>query len=914
MGMHNEVIRAVRRVVGSATEPHHLLRHAADTLARSAGMPLVCLIQCEGRRALQTATAGDRRRAQEARLVLETGVLPSCIEWVTAGAAQIVHYPDDTRCRGCLKHGLDEWPVTLPLAFGGARRGAMLAMLPPASASDEEEMALLRDVAEEITRGLIELERVAALDDAQSRLRAMAERGAVQALRARALDAAPVGIVITDRDGRVVHANTEALAMSGWERGDAMGRSLSTLTSPATPNALDGALRPEGWRGELDVRTREGLVRREELSITPMYDDGVITNYLAVKRLAHGTSLGAAQAEDLTELLAWLPIPVTVAQRDGVLRSFNRAFVRTYGYTVADTPTVDALVAAMFTDPTIRPKLDANLARRLATKDPMPPSRFPVRCKDGSTRMVEMVGHRVGEFMLGTFTDVTAQTTAVEDLRVSEDRYRSLVDGLSALVLTTTADGVVTFVSAAVANFGATVHQVQGRHVAELFHPSDRATVHRMLEQPAAGAGAVELRFDVGSQPRIVRTTARAIPGDRAGGIGFILDDVTAERNVERQLVVAQRMEAIGRLAGGIAHDFNNVLSVILSYTELVADALPEGSPQRADLDEVLIASHRAEALTRQLLAFGRKQMLVTEPVDLHRLTASLSRLLERVVGDDVRLTVDLGARTAITLADRSQLEQVLMNLVVNARDALPDGGAIEITSRDARLDAAHAATLEVEPGDFIELAVRDDGTGISPENLPRIFEPFFTTKEAGQGTGLGLATVYGIVRQSGGAVQVESKPGAGTTMRLYFRVHRGAEAQPTPPMPKRAAKKSACVLVVEDEPALRAVVRRVLVQAGYSVLEAGSGIDALGIFTTEQAKIGLVLTDVVMPGMTGRELADRIHKLSPTLPIVFMSGYADETIARHGVLGAGFLRKPFDHETLTRHVRLALDGAPAET
>jgi PAS domain S-box-containing protein len=912
--MHNEVLRSIRRVAASATEPHLLLRQCADALARGAGFSLVCVLLCEGRRALQIATAGDRKRSREAKLTLETGVLPNCVEFVGSGAGQVVHYPDDTRCERCVAVRADEWTVTLPLAFGGARRGALIAVLSAASASDEEEMALLRDAAEEITRGLLELERIAALEDAQSRLRNMAERGASNALQAHALDSLPVGVLVTDRGGRIVHANPAAGKMAGVEPSELAGMALRSVSSIEVNELQHGVLRAEGWRGTIESHRRGGASYREELTVAPMIEDGSVQHYVALKRpVAEVPGAGRKLEADVLELLAALPVAMGAAEAGGQLLSLNPAFTTAFGYTLADASTVTELGRLLFPDEERRTRVLDAYARRLVGAEDFPPTREVAVCKDGRAREVELFGVRLGEAVVAVFGDLTERTAAAEALRASEERYRNLLDHLSAVVVTTSHDGIVTFTSSAIRRLGVEPAAVEGRHVAELFHAGDRAAVHRMLEQATdASSPALDLRLAVGGAERIVRSSARAIRGEAVGAVGFILDDVTTERSVERQLIVAQRMEAVGRLASGIAHDFNNVLSVILSYTEMVASSLPSGTAERRDLEEVIVASHRAEALTRQLLAFGRKQILVDELVDVNALAASLTKLLERLVGEDVKLVVRADARVATTRVDRSQFEQVLMNLVINSRDALPDGGKIEIATRTVTLDEARATALEVKPGEYIELDVIDDGVGIPPEHVARIFEPFFTTKENGKGTGLGLSTVYGIVRQSGGGLEVESELGRGTTIRLYFRVSHGAVSLlPVPSREMESARAGERILVVEDEPALRAVIKRVLTRAGYSVVEAGDAFEALAVFGNERSKIDLVLTDVVMPGMTGRELADRIHKLSPSMPILFMSGYTDEAIARHGVLGSSFLRKPFDHATLTARVRRAIEEAP---
>jgi two-component system, cell cycle sensor histidine kinase and response regulator CckA len=410
-------------------------------------------------------------------------------------------------------------------------------------------------------------------------------------------------------------------------------------------------------------------------------------------------------------------------------------------------------------------------------------------------------------------------------------------------------------------------------------------------------------------------------PEKRPMGRVWYFRDVSAHKkaeqvraNLEEQLRGAQKMEAVGSLAGGIAHDFNNLLTVILSYTKFVLKAMQEGDPSRDDLLEVQKAAERAAMLTRQLLAFSRKQVLKPLQLNLNQVVEGIEKMLKRILGEDIEVALNLDPDLGITLADPSQIEQVLMNLVVNARDAMPKGGRLAIETSNVVLDEDYASIHKAAtPGPYVQLSVSDSGCGMDKRTQERIFEPFFTTKEVGKGTGLGLSTVYGIVKQSGGSIWVYSELGQGTTFKIYLPMAlteaeiATCDTEEIPSQPRG----NGTILVVEDEAALRKIAVRTLEAVGYTVLSAADGDEALHVSSLHQGEILLLLTDVVMPRMGGSVLAQKLSLTRPSLKVVYMSGYTDDTIVHHGVLDKGthFISKPFTAEDLTTMVRNVLDG-----
>jgi PAS domain S-box-containing protein len=514
-------------------------------------------------------------------------------------------------------------------------------------------------------------------------------------------------------------------------------------------------------------------------------------------------------------------------------------------------------------------------------------------------------------------------------LRDSEQQMRVIVETALDAVIGMDAQGRITaWNPQAETIFGWLHDDVIGRPMAETIIPPQHREAHargvgRFL---STGQGPLlNRRIEVTALHRDgrefpVELTVTAVRLGNRWVFNAFVRDIVHRRQTEdallqaqTQLQQAQKMEAVGRLAGGIAHDFNNLLTIITGACHFLLIKLERGNPLRKEVEEVKQAGTRAAALTSQLLAFSRRQVLRLKEIDLNEVIADIENMLERLVGEDIILVTALEPSLGLVQADPAQIEQILMNLVANARDAMPAGGRLTIETAMIGVDAAFALQHALpRPGAYVLLAVSDTGQGMDRETQAHIFEPFFTTKELGKGTGLGLATVYGSVKQSGGSIFVYSEPGQGTTFKIYLpRVGRPAAAEETPPAVVAALPRGTeTVLVVEDEPGVRAVILRTLRDLGYTVLEARHGLEALHLGSQPLAKIHLLLTDVVMPQVSGREVAENLSQLHPALKVLYMSGYTDDAVVRHGILSDGmpFLQKPFTPDMLAQKVREVLD------
>lgn len=520
----------------------------------------------------------------------------------------------------------------------------------------------------------------------------------------------------------------------------------------------------------------------------------------------------------------------------------------------------------------------------------------------------------------GTLIDITERKQAEEALRRSEERFRTLVEKSSDAISLVDGSGKVLYSSHAISPiFGYSLEERMGKSVFEFIHPEESAqvlhTFKKLLAQPY-GSASIELRYrhKDGSWRWIEALGTNLLEDPSVQAVAINYRDITERRQLMEQLFLAQKMEAVGRLAGGVAHDFNNLLTAILGYSDMVLEKLPRGSVLSRYTSEIKRAGERAASLTRQLLAFSRLQVMSPRVLDLNVVIEEMSRMLRRVIGEDVTLTTSPGAGLERVKVDPSQVEQVILNLAVNARDAMPEGGELRIRTSNARFAEDFIAEgVRVQAGSYVALEVTDTGCGMDSETSARVFEPFFTTKEKGKGTGLGLSTVYGIVKQSGGYIWVSSEPQKGTTFKIYLPgLEEAAAPAKAADAPVQIDRGSETILLVEDETNVRELLCGMLRSKGYEVLEAARGEEALALGKNHSQPIHLIVTDMVMPQMNGRELARRLCALHPESNVLYMTGYAGNKIGAIDVLenDVAFIHKPFSAEALSQKVRSILDPA----
>jgi two-component system, cell cycle sensor histidine kinase and response regulator CckA len=649
---------------------------------------------------------------------------------------------------------------------------------------------------------------------------------------------------------------------------------------------------------------------------------------LLVSRVANATRRKTAGLEKtVAESRAWLASIVESSEDaiigetlDGTITSWNRGAEQLYGYTAAEVIGRSAVILT----PADSAAEIAGVLQRVRAGESIQRVEAVRLHKDGKSIVTSLTISPIRD-LAGTIQgvstiarDMTAQRRVLRALEDSEQRYRLLFEN-NPQPMWVYDQETLAFLAvnhAAVKSYGYTRDEFLRMTLREIRPPEDVPQLIDAVLAPddAQPDGPWRHKKKDGSIMMVQITEHRLVFGGRNAYL-VMPTDVTERLKLEIQFRQAQRLESVGRLAGGVAHDFNNLLTVINGYSEMVLADLPAGEHAREALLQIREAGERAAQLTRQLLAFSRQQVIEPAILDINAIITDTFKLLRRLIGEDVQLVTRLAQDLGHVVADPGQIQQIVMNLAVNARDAMPGGGTLLIETENTSFDETYcAAHPEVRLGPHVMLAITDTGTGMTPEVQAKIFDPFFTTKEIGKGTGLGLATVYGMVKQSRGWIWVYSEPGRGTTFKIYLPRTDEPLSKPRTPV-LRGLQGTETILVVEDQTDLRALAVTALSRYGYSVHGAGSGNDALAFCRDFESPIHLVLTDVVMPDMNGRELAGRMSALRPDTHILYMSGYTANVIVHHGVVddGVAFLQKPFTPESLAAKVRevLSVNGGP---
>ncbi len=740
-------------------------------------------------------------------------------------------------------------------------------------------------------------------------------------------ESAADAIFLLDMDGRIVDANQRACQTLGYSHEALVQMKLSDIELDPEQSRIS-----DHWRRcELNAAvTAEGVHRRSDGTTFPVevrVSQVVFSGTKMLLALARDVTERKRAEQQLKERTAYLnallensPLAIAVHDAEGRVQICNPAFERLFGCRAAEAVgrPLDSLVT--------RPAMTAE-AGRLSAR--VSAGEFVHLCtrrarRDGSVVDVEVYGvplkldgRLVGGF--GIYQDITERLQAEEALREANHLLQTMIQTSPLAIIALDKTGRVKLWNhAAEKIYGWSAEEALDRAL-PIVPEGKQEEFRQLLESELEGRSKAGLplqrqRQDGSLVDVRLWTAPLCDAGGEPWGVMGIMEDITEKLSLEEQLRQAQKMEAVGRLAGGVAHDFNNLLMVITGYAELLLDRLPEDSPLRRNAQEIYKAADRAATLTRQLLAFSRKQVLQPRVLNLNAVVGDMERMLRRLIPENIELTIRTDPGLGSVRADPGQMEQVILNLAVNARDAMPGGGKLILETANTELDRAYALMHSgVEPGPHVLLAVSDTGCGMDPETVAHIFEPFFTTKDKSKGTGLGLSTVYGVVKQSGGHVTVYSEVGRGSTFKIYLpRVDAPCEAAGKQELLRESPSGSETLLLVEDEDGVRELTEDFLRCQGYQVLAARNGAEALELAGAHPGPIHLVLTDVIMPGMSGRELADRLEADRPGIRVLFASGYTDAAVLEQNALkpGARFLQKPFQLHELAKKVREALENS----
>jgi two-component system, cell cycle sensor histidine kinase and response regulator CckA len=754
-----------------------------------------------------------------------------------------------------------------------------------------------------------------------------------------AIDSITEGVLICDArlpDFPTVYVNAAFEKLTGYTFEEIKGRNCRFLqgaeTSPRMVKKIRESLkRKKTFHGKILNYRKNGVPFWNDLRITPLFDEsGSLTYFVGVQnditeRKISEESLRASEAR-FRLLCESAPLGVFMANNQG-----QCLFSNLYLQKLAGLP-FDQLLGfgwEKIIHPEDRQRFSKGWVVATETGTELH-QQYRFLPADGIIRWVNIrtapVYSAGGQLVshVGTVEDITERKHAEELLSRAEAKYRNLVESSPAIVYFAHPHPPFStiYVSQSVIKFGYSTEEWFDRPDMwiSLIHEEDRERVLRTTEVAMLQGLDTDLEYRIIARDgaiRWVHDKGRFVSDEQGNRLGWqgVMLDITETKELEEQLRQSQKLESVGLLAGGIAHDFNNMLNVITGYSELALRRLDEHNPLRQYMEEIKKAGKRSAALTNQLLAFSRQQVLQPVVLDLNEVVGDTIKMLQRLIGEDMQLTTTLSPKAGRVTIDPGQMSQILMNLAVNARDAMPQGGKLTIETANIFFEPEAAGqTIGILPGAYVMLSVSDTGTGMSEETKQHLFEPFYTTKEIGKGTGLGLATVYGIVKQSGGNISVDSKEGSGTTFKVYLPrvVEQQIEVEKLKEITAELPKGTETILLVEDEEMVRQLSMEILKECGYTVISAVNGVEALKLCEEGECRFDLLMTDVVMPQMGGRELAEKLAEKLPGLRILFTSGYTDDAVMRHGVVetNANFIQKPFTPLALAGKIREILDDS----
>ncbi|MFP3912452.1 MAG: PAS domain S-box protein [Desulfobacteraceae bacterium] len=913
-------IRNVNQLIVKETDPQRLIDNACANLTETLGYhnAWIALLN-EDSHVVRTAASGFDGGFEVLEDRLQAGDFPACMQQTLAQETLVVIEDPVSGCRNCplAREYEGRAGLTRCLSHGGKTYGILSVSVPAAFAGDTEEQELFEELTDDLGFALYKIETEEALRLHSMTLNQIEDR-----------------VTVTDLEGYITYVNEAACRMLGKSREELLGQHVSVYGDDPSTGApqeeiVQKTLQDGVWRGEVTNYRTDGTAAILDARVQVVRDEtgkpvalcGISTD-ITDRKQAEEALLDSRM--ELEQILKALPDALVYADTDRRITRVNDAFVRMFGYRPEEVLGEKTGIIYAKQEEFLE---QGRQRYNVQVRDKYAPYEIEYRRKNGEIFPSETVGTPVRDTqdrvigLLGLVRDISDRKQAEEALRASELQKNLILDATAEMVAYYDLDLRVIWANRAGAeSVGKSTADLVGHHCYEIW---------AQRNDPCPDCPVLKAR-DTGVAQKIERQTPdgrywllRGYPVLDDQGKAFALvefgQDITEQKQaeerhvqLEEQMHQAQKLESIGLLAGGVAHDFNNMLGIIIANAELAEMRRDADGLVHQNLQEILKASHRAADTVRQLLAFARKQTISPKDLDLNETVSGILKMLRRIIGENIDLRFVPGKGLWNVRMDPAQVHQLLTNLVVNSRDALPDGGRITIETANKTMDEFYTQTHNgFVPGKYVLLMVSDTGEGMSPEVMDHLFDPFFTTKEVGRGTGLGLATVYGMVKQNHGFIYVYSEPGQGTTVKIYLPRHEGKRAE----MSAAAVKKEVpggneTILVAEDEEVLLQTCKHVLERQGYTVLAARKPGEALALAEQHPGEIHMLLTDVVMPEMNGRELAERLQALRPTTKCLFMSGYTADVVARHGVLDRGveFIEKPFSFTELAGKVRDVLD------